>query len=392
MDHQIKEGIHYVGSLDWDRRLFDELIPLPDGTTYNAYLIKDEKTALIDAVDPPMSGQLIKKLKKLGVIKLDYVIAQHAEQDHSGAIPEILCEYPEAKVVTNPKCAQILKTHLHIPDERLIIRQDQETLSLGKKTLKFIMAPWVHWPETMLTYLPEDKILFTCDLFGSHLAQSGLFAGNNPKVMESAKRYYAEIMMPFRKLIVGHLKKIGELDFDMIATSHGPVHDRPENIINAYRQWTSDEVGNEAVIAYVSMHGSTKIMADRLTQKLMENGIAVKKFNLTVADIGELAMSLVEAATLVIGTPTVLAGAHPKAVYAAYLAGILRPKTKNLALFGSYGWGGQTAEQLISLAKMPEANIIDPVLVKGLPTGEGLRAVDALADKILEKHSEQKLI
>ena len=381
-----------VGAIDWDRRLFDELIPLPEGTSYNAYLIKgSEKTALLDTVDPAKEHELLENLDRVGVNSINYVVAHHAEQDHSGTIPTILEKHPEAKVVTNPKCKSMLMDLLHIRDAKFQAVNDGDTLSLGDKTLQFILTPWVHWPETMSSYLQEDKILFSCDFFGSHLASSELFVKYQALVAKGAKRYYAEIMMPFRTTIRSNLEKIRNLDIRMIAPSHGPVYDKPEFILNSYREWVSDEVKNEVVIPFVSMHGSTKRMVDHLVEALMERGIEVKPFNLTVADVGELAMALVDAATVVIATPTVLAGAHPSAVYAAFLTNALRPKVKFVSLIGSYGWGGKTVEQIKGLLGNLKAEILEPVLVKGDPKAEDLAKLDALADEILKKHKEHKV-
>jgi len=385
---EIKKDVYYVGAVDWDRRLFDELIPLPDGTSYNAYLIKgSEKTALIDTVDPPMEDVLIDNLKD---VKIDYIIAHHGEQDHSGALPRILGKYPDAKIVTNPKCKTMLIDLLHIPDDKFITVNDGEILSLGDKTLEFIYAPWVHWPETMLTYLKEDKILFTCDFLGSHLATSDLFVTDESRVYEAAKRYYAEIMMPFRTTIRKNLEKIKDLEIDIIAPSHGPLYDNPEFILNAYRDWSSDEVKNEVVIPYISMHGSTKEMIDYFVDALIDRGITVKPFNLTKTDIGELAMALVDTATIVVGSPTVLVGPHPNVVYAVYLANALRPKVKFASIIGSYGWGGRMVEQVAGMLTNVKIEILDPVLVKGLPKKEDFKALDRLADQILDKHKGVK--
>jgi flavorubredoxin len=216
---ELAKSVYAVGAVDWDRRLFDELIPLPDGTSYNSYLIKgSEKTTLVDTVDPTQTTVLIDNLLTAGTEKIDYVVAQHAEQDHSGAIPDILMLYPDAKVITNPKCKGMLIDLLHIEEDRFITVEDGEKLSLGDKILQFIYTPWVHWPETMGTYLEEDKIFFSCDFFGSHLATSSLFVDDEPTVYEAAKRYYAEIMMPFRTVIRKNLKKIEPLEIKMIAT------------------------------------------------------------------------------------------------------------------------------------------------------------------------------
>ena len=384
---EVKSGVYSVGAIDWDREFFDELIPLPDGTSYNAYIIKGtEKTALIDTVDPTKGEDLIKNLKDPGVEKLDYIISNHAEQDHSGTIPKMLDLYPEARVVTNEKCKDFLKNLLLIPNERFIVINDGNTLSLGNKTLKFTFTPWVHWPETMVTFLMEDKILFSCDFFGSHLATSSLFAEEGEKLLESAKRYYAEIMMPFRTSIRKNIEKISELEIEMIAPSHGPIYKNPAFIIDAYKEWISDEVKNEVVIPYVSMHGSTEKMVSYFVDLLIQRGITVKPFNLSKNDIGELAMALVDAATVVMATPMVLAGAHPKAVYAAYLANAFRPKTKFISVIGSYGWGGRFIDQLKGLLGNLKAELLEPVVVKGYPDEEDLKALERLANEIVEKH------
>ncbi len=384
---QLKADIFSVGAIDWDARLFDRLIPLPHGTSYNSYLIKgSEKTALLDTVDPSKTEVLFDNLLQAGIDKIDYVVAHHAEQDHSGSLPDVLLMFPEAKVVTNPKCKGMLMDLLGVEDDRFIVVEDGEELSLGNKTLRFVYTPWVHWPETMSTYLKEDRVLFSCDFFGAHLATSSLFVDDEAEVYSSAKRYYAEIMMPFRKQINSNIANLAELDIEMIAPSHGPVHNKPAFIIDAYRDWASDVVKNEVVVAYVSMHGSTGKMVSHFVDALIERGIKVRQFELASVDIGELAMALVDAATLVVGTPTVLIGPHPCAAYAAFLANALRPKTKFASIIGSYGWGGKTVEQLTGMMPNLKVEVIEPVIVKGEPKDGDFDALDKLADEILAKH------
>jgi len=384
---KIKDGLYWVGAIDWDRRLFDDLIPLPDGTSYNAYLVQgSEKTALIDTVDPAMSHVLFDRLSHLALERIDYVIANHAEQDHSGTLPQILERYPEARVVCTPKCKKMLVDLQLASEDRFLTVDDGATLSLGDRTLEFIHAPWVHWPETMLTYLREDKILFPCDFFGSHLATTDLYVTDKGRAYEAAKRYYAEIMMPFRKIIKRNLEKVQRYEIALIAPSHGPMYDRPEFILEAYRSWVMDEPKNIVVLPYISMHGSTREMVHYLVDALVEKGVTVKLFNLTVSDIGELAMALVDAATIVIGSPTVLTGAHPDVVYAAYLANALRPKVKFVSIIGSYGWGGKMVQQLAGLIPNLKAEILEPVVIQGYPKGEDFTALDKLATTIAEKH------
>jgi len=386
---KLAEGVYWVGAIDWDRRLFDSLIPLPDGTSYNSYVIKgSEKTALIDTVDPTMQDVLINQLNRLGIENISYIVANHAEQDHSGALPRVLERYPEAKVVATPRCKDMLIDLLMIPEEKFIAVNDKETISLGDRTLEFIHAPWVHWPETMLTYLREDKILFPCDFFGSHLATSDLYVTDGGQVYEAAKRYYAEIMMPFRTNIQKNLEKIRDYAIDIIAPSHGPVHDKPEFILKAYHSWAFDEPKNIVILPYISMHGSTRKMVEYLVEALVQRGVTVKQFDLTVTDIGKLAMALVDAATVVIGTPTVLAGPHPNVVYAAFLANALRPKLGFVSIIGSYGWGGKTVEQLAAMLPNLKVEILEPVLCKGFPKEDDFKALDSLAATIAQKHKE----
>lgn len=379
--------VYAVGSNDFDRRLFDALIPLPHGTSYNAYIVKGtEKTVLIDTVDPTKEFDLVCNLVRLGISAIDYVIVNHAEQDHSGSLPMILEIFPNAKAVTNEKCKEILQEHFDIDNDRFMVIKDREVLPLGNKSIEFIFAPWVHWPETMLSYLREDHILFSCDLFGSHYAVSDLFVKDFNDVYPLAKRYYAEIMMPFRSSIHGHLEKIGALEIRYIAPSHGPVYDKPAEIVDAYRDWISDLVKNEVVIPYVSMHGSTQKMVDYLSGALIDRGITVKPYNLTVTDTGDLAAAIVDAATVVIATPTVLFGPHPLAVYATYLANILRPKTRFASIICSFGWGGKAPDMVKEMLTHIKPEIIAPVVVKGAPDEDSFRALDALADAIAERH------
>lgn len=386
---ELRTNVYSIRAIDWDRRLFDELIPLPEGTTYNAYLIQgNEKTALLDTVDPTKTDVLVNSLAASGVEKIDYIVSHHAEQDHSGSIPAILARYPDARVVTNAKCKAMLVDLLRIEPERFLVVQDGQTLSLGDKTLQFLDVPWVHWPETMATYLQEDKILFPCDFLGSHLATSSLYVDDEPLAYESAKRYYAEIMMPFRTAIKKNLEKLGRLEIETIAPSHGPVHNRPGYIIDAYKDWTGDNVKNEVVLAYVSMHESTKKMAEHFANALIRRNIVVRQFNLTSTDLGRLAIALVDAATVVLGSPTVLTGAHPKVAYAAFVANALRPKTRFASIVGSFGWGGKMVEQLTGLLANMKVELLAPVIAKGQPKEEEFLALDMLADQILAKHRE----
>ncbi len=383
----IKDGIYWTGFIDWDRRLFDSLIPTPHGTTYNSYLIKgSEKTMLIDTSDFGKEENLLNAIEMAGIKRIDYIVSNHAEQDHSGSLPKILESYPEAKIVTNAKCKDLLESFLLIPEGKFIVVNDNEEISLGDKTVKFMIAPWVHWPDTMFSYLKEDKILFSCDFLGSHFSTSELFVKDENEIYLSAKRYYAEIMMPFRTMIKKHLERIEKLDIEIIAPSHGPLYDKPSFIIDAYKDWTGDLVKNQVIIPYVSMHGSTKAMVDYLADALTKRGIEVKLFNLEIADAGELLMSLVDAATIVVGASTMLVGPHPLAYYATYLVNAVRPKTKFVSIIGSFGWGGNAVETLKGLISNIKVELVEPVYIKGYPKDSDFKALDNLAEEIAKKH------
>lgn len=384
---KIAESVYWVGAVDWDSRLFDSLVPLPDGTTYNAYFVQgSEKTALLDAVDPKFTDTFLAALGEIS--RIDYVVSLHAEQDHSGTIPLVLSRFPEARVVVTAKGKGMLMDLMDIPEEAFLVVADGEKLPLGGKTLEFIHTPWVHWPETMSCHLVEDKILFSCDFFGSHIASGDLFVTDRCRVHEAAKRYFAEIMMPFRNMIAKNIEKLAGYDIRMIAPSHGQIYDQPDWIVDAYREWVSAPPRNLVTLPFVSMHGSTRRMVDHLASSLSRQGVGVDLFNLAVTDVGKLAISLVDAGSIVLGVPTVLAGPHPLAAHAAFLANALRPGARFLSIIGSYGWGGKTVETLASMITNLKVEVLEPVLCKGLPREDTLAALDGLAETIAAKHRD----
>ena len=242
----------------------------------------------------------------------------------------------------------------------------------------------------MVTYLKEDKILFSCNFFSSHYASDELILQDEKKIYNAAKRYYAENMMPFRASIIKNLEKIKVLDIEIIAPSHGPIYkEKKDFIINAYSDWSSDKVKNEVIIPYVSMKDSTEKMVEYLKEALTKKRITVKVFHLTDSgDIGEFAMELVDAATVVIGVPAALAGSHPNIVYAAYLVKALRPKVKFISIIGSYGWGEKTVDMLTDILSALKAEIIEPVVIKGYPKDSDFELLDELAEKISTRHVE----
>ncbi|MFO7534078.1 MAG: FprA family A-type flavoprotein [Kiritimatiellia bacterium] len=381
----IRDHVFAIGVNHWNRRLFDSLIPLPDGTSYNSYLIQgSEKIAVLDGVDPALTDEFFANLE--GIDRIDYIVGHHVEQDHAGAIPEFLRRWPLATLLCSSKAKGMFADHLSIDESRIRVVEDGEKVSLGDKTLHFISTPWVHWPETMSTWLPEDKLLFSCDFFGSHLATTDLYATDECRVYESARRYYAEIMMPFRAQIRKNLEKIQALPVEAICPSHGPIYARPAFIIDAYRDWVSDACKNQCVIPYVSMHGSTQLMVNRLVESLTKQGVTAIPFDLAVVDIGKLAEALVDAATVVLGSCAVLVGPHPLIAHAAMLANALRPKTRYAGIIGSYGWGTKMVEHLVGSLGNLKVELFEPVLARGCPKQKDFEALDRLAEAIALKH------
>lgn len=383
---RIADGVYYTGTVDWDRRTFDELVEIPRGTSYNSYLIRGSgASALIDTTEPSRAGELLKNLDSVGV-EPDYIISQHAEQDHSGALPELIERYPDAEVLGTAPCLELLENLLDFRGDMRAIK-DGEKLSLGDKTLEFRVTPWVHWPDTMVTYLEEEGILFSCDFFGSHLATSELMEERPGEILREARRYYAHIMMPFPQMVRSNLRKISDLDISIIAPSHGPLIMEPGMIMDAYSHWSSGGSG-KTVILHVTMHGSTEIMVSRLTEALMEHDVSVRPLNVASADSGELLTELVDASFLVIASPTVLTGPHPKIAAALYITGAMRPPIKYAAVVGSYGWGTRIESEVKGILSRLNLEYLDPVLVKGLPGDEDLEGLDELALKISELGGE----
>jgi flavorubredoxin len=379
---ELRKGVHWVGVKDWGRRMFDGLIPLPHGTSYNAYLVQGEKTALVDTVNPGFEGELLAKIGKVTEpAALDYVVMNHAEPDHAGAIPIVLAASPQARLVLTAKGADMAARYYRVPRERMQVVADGETLDLGGKTLRFVDAPFLHWPETMFTYVVEDRILFPCDFFGSHTA-AGVYDDEVADLAVRAQMYFGEIMMPFRRAGERALKKLADLPIALIAPSHGPLWRHPERILDLYRKWTAGETAAKAVVAYVSMWGSTERLVRIVAETLLGEGIRVAVHDLAQADVGDLAGDLVDARALVLGAPTVLGGLHPAALNAAHLLRALKPPLKYAALLSSYGWGGGAARQASEVLGPMGIELVGAVEVHGAPAAEAEAQAAALADTL----------
>ncbi|MDW7657666.1 MAG: FprA family A-type flavoprotein [Bacillota bacterium] len=385
----VGEHIFEVGAGHPERELFDCLMPTPHGTTYNAYLIiGSDKTALIDAVDPVKTDVLMSNLKEAGVDRIDYLINLHTEQDHSGSNQAVLNRYPMAQVVGSAKVRDMLATHLHYDAGKVMVVSEGDRIELGGKTLQFMMIPFAHWPDNTMAWLEEDRILFSSDLFGSHYATPKAFATSSAEQRLAAKSYYAEIMMPFRAQIAKYTARTRQLGPRLIAPSHGPIWYDPDMILGRYEKWTGNGVKKLVTIPYISMHDSTRIMVERLAVKLSAQGLSIicrdlgsHPDSLTI-ETGHFIMDLVDAAGVVLATPTVLGGPHPNMAYAALIANAVRPKTRFMALIGSYGWATQVEKTMESLTGNIKAERLESVLANGLPTQDDLARLDALANEL----------
>jgi len=386
---EIAPSVFWVGAKHHNRRLFDALIPLPHGTSYNAYLIVgSKKTALIDTVNPGFERELLDKISEhIDPAKIDFVIMNHAEPDHANAARDVLAGAKDAKLVASAKGKEAAMMYFDIPAERIMVVDESSRIELGDKTLRFVDAPWLHWPETIFTYLEEDRILFPCDFFGSHLAVGEFYADEygNENTLDMAKLYFAEIMMPFRKPGQTAVEKVKKLEPKMIAPSHGPIWREPKVILDEYTKWTSEKFQKKVMIAYVSMWGSTEKMVLALRDALVQRSITVQVFDLPNTEIGHVAKELVDTPVVVVGAPTVLGGVHPVAAYATMLVRVLRAPTKYAAVLTSYGWSGGAVKALQGILEGTKIEVLGVVEVKGPPKKTEFDKVVELADKIDEK-------
>jgi len=385
---EIAPNISWVGIEDFHRRIFDSLITLPYGTSYNAYLVVGKsKTALIDTTGPGFEEELLAKVSRIvSPAKLDYVIMNHAEPDHAGAIPVVLAAAPNAKLVLTRKGAELAEALYHVPEARRQMVKEGDTIDLGGKTLRFIEAPWLHWPETMFTFAVEDKVLFPCDFFGTHLASDKLFDDEvSENLIPEAKRYFAEIMMPYNKMAIAGLDKALSAGPRVIAPSHGPVYRNPQRILTAYEQWVRGPLAKKAIVVYASMWDSTRKMAKVITDTISAEGVEAVPYDLLSADISHIARDLVDTSAVILGSPTVLAGLHPLAANALFLVKALRPRVKLAAFFGSFGWGGGAARQAKEMLEPAGFEILEVLDVKGAPTDKDLEAAMELGKKIAQR-------
>ncbi len=349
---EIKPDVYWVGGIDWTERNFHGYTT-DRGSTYNAYLILDEKITLIDTCKPPFADELLERIADvIDPAKIDYVISNHVEQDHSGAIPAIMTAAPNAKIVTSdPHGLKGLKAHYGEAYEYIPVKTG-DTLNIGKRTLTFAATMMVHWPDNMVTYSAFDKILFSNDAFGQHYASSKRFddEAGLPEVLDQAKKYYANIVMPYSRHVVKALGALGGLDFDMIAPSHGIIwRSHVADILDIYQKWSSLVPDEYAIVVYDSMWHTTEAMAQQILEAFIEAGIPARLFDLKVDHISDIMTEVLSARYIAVGSPTLNNGMMPTvASFLWYLKG-LSPKDRIGIPFGSYGWGQNGPQEVAEL-------------------------------------------
>ncbi len=391
MHREIAKGVYYVGVDDNLTDLFENLWKLPFGVSYNSYLIVDEKIAVIETVKGPWSEEWLNNIREVvDPSKIDYIILNHMEPDHTGALPDISEIVPNATIVYTPFASKIRHSFYDIPNPEKKVA-DLEELSLGSKTLKFVHAKFLHWPETMMTYIVEDEILFSCDAFGAFGSLNGkLFDDevNMDLVEKESMRYVSTIITSYFKFVQAGIKKVKDLGIGIkvIAPSHGPVYRKdPMWVVDKYDEWSGPDMVKKCVIVYGTMYGFTHRTAIMLKKELLGHGVDVRLHNLSYSELSQVITDTVRAGVLVIGTPTYDAFPYPKVWgFVNEVVGKRYPK-RPIALFGTHGWGGGGVKKLRTQLENAKFEIMEPVIrCHGRPKAEEIQQIKDLAKSIAD--------
>lgn len=374
---KLKENIYWVGSIDWNIRNFHGY-STQRGTTYNAYLIIDEKITLIDTVKHNFFEEMLERISAvIDPSKIDYIVANHVEMDHSGSLPKVMEIARNATIITSPNGVKGLKAH-YKKDWNFHAVKSGEVLNLGQKNLTFTLTPMVHWPDNMVTYLEEDRILFSNDAFGQHLSSSERFDSELPIdiIMEEAEKYYANIVLPYSAQVQKALKGLAGLELSLIAPSHGVIwQSNIAEIINKYRKWSANETDDKAVIVYDTMWGSTENIAYKIQEAFESKGIQTRLMNLKNNHISDVMTQVQTAKYICVGSPTINNNMMPTvAGFLSYMKG-LSPKNRIGMAFGSYGWGGQSVGQIEQVLQELGYELLDNVRIQYIPDEEQLKEV-----------------
>jgi len=384
---EIKKGIYWVGGIDWDLRNFHGYVT-PQGSTYNAYLIIDEKVALVDTVKHYLFEEMMSRIRSvIDPAKIDYIISNHVEMDHSGCIPKVAEIAKKAVIITSPNGEKGLKKHYGDGLDLKVV-DTGSSIKLGKRSISFVLMQMVHWPDSMASYVPEEKLLLPNDAFGQHIASAERYddeIGWDIARSEAAK-YYANIVLPYSRQVVQALTAVSALDIDMIAPSHGVIWRKYlKDIVENYKKWANNECDRKAVIVYDSMWGSTAKVAYAILDACETEGIKTSVINLKTTDISAAMAETLDARYIFVGSPTLNNGLMPTtAAFLTYMKG-LAPRNRQGMAFGSYGWGGQSVDQVEEVMKALGFGIFEKIKVQYIPDASVLKDITAKVSVLLDK-------
>jgi len=374
---QIKDNIFWVGGIDWNIRNFHGY-STPRGTTYNAYLIIDEKITLVDTVKHYLFEEMLARISAVvDPGKIDYIVSNHVEMDHSGSLPDLMAIAPQAKIIVSPNGEKGLRAHYR-ENWNFVVMKSGDRLTLGKLSLMFVNTPMVHWPDNMVCFLPEEKVLFSNDAFGQHIATQERFDDELPLgiVMEEAAKYYANIVLPYGNQVQKVLEAVGGLEIETIAPSHGVVwRSHLPAIFGAYRKWSGNDTEERAVIVYDTMWGSTEKIAFAIQDAFEEKGIRTSMMHLKYNDISDVMTQVLTSRYVCVGSPTLNNNILPTvAAFLAYLKGLAPKKRVGLA-FGSYGWSGQSVGLIEEVLKSAGFDVLDLIRIQYIPDQDQLQEI-----------------
>jgi flavorubredoxin len=380
----LKEGVYWVGAIDWNIREFHGY-ETKDGSSYNSYLIKDEKIVLIDTVKKYLFDEFYGRIKKVvDPEKIDYIVVNHVEMDHSSSLEKIM-EISKAKIITNQKAKEHLELHYNTKDWEYIIVDSGDSVNIGKRNLTFVKTPMLHWPDNMVTYSPEDKILFSNDAFGQHIASSERFDFEIDYTLDSAKEYFANILLPYRTLIPNAVKTVDTLETDLICPSHGIIwKENISKIKEKYLEFASNNVTNKAVIVYDTMYSSTEKIGLAIAEGLIKNGVEVKVFKISKTPVSKIIAEILDAKYVLVGSPTLNINLYPEvARFLKYMEG-LKPNKKIAAAFSSYGWAESATKHIKNTFDILSFDTVDDecLTCRFIPNEEHLKKCQEFGKKL----------
>jgi len=389
---EVSDNIYWVGAVDWNIRDFHGY-STNRGTTYNAYLVLADKITLIDTVKAPFKDEMLARISSIiDPGDISYIISNHSEMDHSGCLPEIIDIVKPQKIFASVMGVKTLSRHFH-KVKNINTAKDGESISLGNMDITFIETHMLHWPDSMFSYLPKDKVLFSSDAFGMHLASSTRFADeiDDHTLKFEGEKYFANILLPYSPFIIKLINKVKEigLEINMILPDHGPIWRKEEDIkkvINFYSVWAEQKTCKKAIIVYDTMWQSTEKMAYMIAEGLTQNGVDVKLMSLKSVHRSDVAKEILDCGALIVGSPTLNNGIFPTvADVMSYLKG-LRPKNLSGAVFGSFGWSGEAVSMLEKIMTEMKIELVgESISVQYVPDNDSLKRCFNLGKKIAEE-------